>query len=58
MEKYPVDVDRPELVLRNAFRRFKLDVDKLIWYAYQYVNDKILKKVIEITMGDNEYELA
>jgi hypothetical protein len=57
-KKYPIDVPNPEQVIQNALAQRNLDTNKLIWMANKYLTNDSLRKIIEITLGDDEYREA
>jgi hypothetical protein len=50
-ELYPVDAQQPETILRGVFRKNGLENDRLIWYARNYFDNKILIKTIDVALG-------
>ena len=51
MEQYPVDTDKPDEALRGVLRERNINNERLIWYARQHCGQKILLKVIDVTLG-------
>ncbi|MDR1321517.1 MAG: DUF6088 family protein [Gracilibacteraceae bacterium] len=53
MEKYPVDADRPDEVLRSMLRSGNINNERLIWYARNHCGRKTLLRAIDVTLGGN-----
>jgi hypothetical protein len=56
--RYPIDASNPEEIIHAAIGRQGLDVDKLIWFACQHLNDKVLRVSIELILGRRAYNEA
>lgn len=54
MERYPVDAESPDDILRELFRRNNLNNEKLIWFARKHCKQRTLMKAIDIVLGDLE----
>ena len=54
MERYPVDTDRPDEVLRDMLRNNNIDKEKLVLYARRHCGHKTLLKTIDIALGGND----
>ncbi|MDR1764485.1 MAG: type IV toxin-antitoxin system AbiEi family antitoxin domain-containing protein, partial [Lachnospiraceae bacterium] len=50
MEKYPVDAEKPEDILREALKKDGIDNEKLIWYARCHFGQKLLRKTIDVAL--------
>jgi len=51
MDKYPIDAENPDKILRVALLKNKIDSAKLIMYARKYYGQKVLLKTIDIALG-------
>ncbi|MCL2608254.1 MAG: type IV toxin-antitoxin system AbiEi family antitoxin domain-containing protein [Methanomassiliicoccaceae archaeon] len=54
MDRYPIDADRPDDILREMLRRNNIDNEKLIWYARKHYGQKTLLRTIDIAIGEIE----
>jgi len=50
-ERYPVDIDRPDEVLRILLKNSNIDNERLIWFARRHCDNKTLLKTIDIALG-------
>ncbi len=57
-EKYPVDTDRSDDVLRTTLRSGNLNNEKLIWHARKLCGHKTLLKTIDIALGGRDIEAS
>jgi len=51
MERYHVDAEHPELILRDMLQKIQISNESLIWYARNYYNNQILLRTIDIALG-------
>ena len=51
VERYPVDADKPDEVLRGMFREHNINNERLIWYARRHCGQKTLLKTIDVALG-------
>jgi hypothetical protein len=51
MERYPVDADHPDEILRGMLRNRQMNNEKLIWYARKHYGRKTLLTAIDIALG-------
>jgi hypothetical protein len=51
MNRYPVDAEQPEDLMRDAIAGKGIANDKLIWFARNYYDNSVLLKTIDITLG-------
>ena len=51
-EKYPIDIDKPENILREMFRRNNIDNEKLILFARKHYNQKTLLRTIDVALAE------
>ncbi|MCL1875853.1 MAG: hypothetical protein FWF87_06305 [Synergistaceae bacterium] len=54
MERYPVDADNPDEILREMLRKNYIINEKLIWYARKHYGQKALLRTIDIALGGIE----
>ena len=52
MERYPVDAERPDEVLREILHRDNIDNERLIWFARKYFGRRTLLRTIDVALGD------
>ena len=50
MEKYPIDAERPDDILREMLRTNNINNEKLIWYARKYYGQRTLLRTIDIAL--------
>jgi len=51
MERYHVDVEKPDGVMRAVLQKNNIDNEKLVLYARRYCGQKTLLKTIDIALG-------
>jgi hypothetical protein len=51
MEQYPVDIDRPDEVMREVLLNRNINNERLIWYARQHCGQRTLLKTIDVALG-------
>ena len=57
LDHAPVDVARPEELLKGTVKTLKLDMDVLVYMARKFYNSRMLIKTIDIMLG-GLYETA
>ena len=50
MERYPVDVNAPDEILRSIMRVAEIDAGRLVWMARNHVNQALLLKTIDYAL--------
>jgi len=51
LDRYPIDAEKPDEILRGMLRKSQIDNEKLIWYARNHYGNTILLKTIDIALG-------
>ncbi|MDR2728606.1 MAG: DUF6088 family protein [Chitinispirillales bacterium] len=52
MERYPVDSEKPDTLIRMVFRKNAIENDRLILYARKLCSQRVLIKAIDIALGE------
>jgi hypothetical protein len=58
ISKYGYDADDPMVLLRKFMRGNNIDSTVLLRRAHMHCNDKELRKIVELTIGDETNEVA
>jgi hypothetical protein len=56
IDRYPIDAEKPDELLRVFLRGNNINSEKLILYARRYCGQNILLRTIDIALGGIEFE--
>ena len=58
LDRYPIDAEKPDEILRGILRSSQIDNEKLIWYARNHYGNTTLLKTIDIALGGYNIEAS
>jgi len=58
IDRYHVDAEKPDKILRRMLQENHLDNERLIWYARNLCGQKMLLKTIDIALGGIDIEAS